>query len=278
MIDLDHFKQYNDSFGHPAGDEVLHWSGSILRAAVRAHDIVARYGGEEFVVLLPATDAVAAIEVAERLRSAIACRPWPHCRSPQAWEFLRRRSHSRRRGLGGPGRSGPVLFQAVRPQSGQSFQRLRRICASSRPLSPSETPRAACWPAACHHISSDPPAAARYDKSPLEDHDRSPYLSLAHSVTIRVAARRGRPISSTRENPYGLDKRTMPAPSFSLPSRYCLFRWSFSPPSQSHPAQPRCDSRSNSLSGCLRLRRAERPGRTASLGPPASDPGTAPCR
>ncbi len=80
MIDLDHFKQYNDSFGHPAGDEVLHWSGSILRTAVRAHDIVARYGGEEFVVLLPATDAVAAIEVAERLRSAVACRPWPHCR------------------------------------------------------------------------------------------------------------------------------------------------------------------------------------------------------
>ena len=50
MLDLDHFKQYNDSFGHPAGDEVLHWTGSILRAAVRGHDVVARYGGEEFVV------------------------------------------------------------------------------------------------------------------------------------------------------------------------------------------------------------------------------------
>jgi diguanylate cyclase (GGDEF)-like protein len=78
MFDLDHFKQYNDSFGHPAGDDVLHWSGSILRAVVRAHDVVARYGGEEFVVLLPATDAIEALEVAERLRSAIACRPWPH--------------------------------------------------------------------------------------------------------------------------------------------------------------------------------------------------------
>ena len=78
MLDLDHFKQYNDSFGHPAGDEVLHWVGSILRAAVRGHDVVARYGGEEFVVLLPATDAAEALEVAERLRSAIACRPWPH--------------------------------------------------------------------------------------------------------------------------------------------------------------------------------------------------------
>jgi diguanylate cyclase (GGDEF)-like protein len=78
MFDLDHFKQYNDSFGHPAGDDVLHGSGSILRAVVRAHDVVARYGGEEFVVLLPATDAIEALEVAERLRSAIACRPWPN--------------------------------------------------------------------------------------------------------------------------------------------------------------------------------------------------------
>jgi diguanylate cyclase (GGDEF)-like protein len=78
MFDLDHFKQYNDSFGHPAGDDVLHGSGSILRAVVRAHDVVARYGGEEFVVLLPATDAIEALEVAKRLRSAIACRPWPH--------------------------------------------------------------------------------------------------------------------------------------------------------------------------------------------------------
>jgi diguanylate cyclase (GGDEF)-like protein len=77
MLDIDHFKQYNDDFGHPAGDEVLHWVGSTLRTAVRGHDIVARFGGEEFVVLLPATDEDEALEVAERLRSAIACRPWP---------------------------------------------------------------------------------------------------------------------------------------------------------------------------------------------------------
>ncbi len=78
MLDLDHFKEYNDSFGHPAGDEVLHWVGSTLRMAVRSHDVVARYGGEEFVMLLPATAENEALEVAERLRSAIACRPWPH--------------------------------------------------------------------------------------------------------------------------------------------------------------------------------------------------------
>jgi two-component system cell cycle response regulator len=78
MLDLDHFKEYNDSFGHPAGDQVLHWTGSILRTAVRGHDVVARYGGEEFAVLLPTTAAAEALDVAERLRSAIACRPWPH--------------------------------------------------------------------------------------------------------------------------------------------------------------------------------------------------------
>jgi diguanylate cyclase (GGDEF)-like protein len=80
MLDLDHFKEYNDSFGHPAGDEVLQWVGSTLRAAVRAHDVVARYGGEEFVLLLPATDEDKALEVAERLRRAVAFQPWPHRR------------------------------------------------------------------------------------------------------------------------------------------------------------------------------------------------------
>jgi diguanylate cyclase (GGDEF)-like protein len=78
MLDIDHFKQLNDTFGHPAGDEVLHWVGSILSTAVRAHDVVARYGGEEFVVLLPATEADEALEVAERLRIAISSRIWLH--------------------------------------------------------------------------------------------------------------------------------------------------------------------------------------------------------
>jgi len=77
MLDLDQFKQYNDTFGHPAGDEVLRLLGVTLRSVLRSHDVVARYGGEEFVVLLPATGEDEAIEVAERLRCAIAMRPWP---------------------------------------------------------------------------------------------------------------------------------------------------------------------------------------------------------
>ncbi len=77
MLDIDHFKQFNDTFGHPAGDRVLRDVGSNLLAIVRGHDVVARYGGEEFVVLLPGTEADEAIDVAERIRSAIADHPWP---------------------------------------------------------------------------------------------------------------------------------------------------------------------------------------------------------
>ena len=78
MLDIDHFKQYNDAFGHPAGDRVLQRVGETLRSTVRGHDVVARYGGEEFVVLLPATDADEAQNIAERLRSAIDRQDWPH--------------------------------------------------------------------------------------------------------------------------------------------------------------------------------------------------------
>ncbi len=78
LLDIDHFKQYNDAFGHPAGDEVLREVGRVLRTTLRGHDVVARYGGEEFVVLLPTTGADEAVEVAERLRRTIAEYAWPH--------------------------------------------------------------------------------------------------------------------------------------------------------------------------------------------------------
>jgi two-component system chemotaxis response regulator CheY len=76
MLDVDHFKHFNDSFGHPAGDEVLRTIATILRSEVREHDLVARYGGEEFVLLLPSTGSEAATEVAERLRKAISKGTW----------------------------------------------------------------------------------------------------------------------------------------------------------------------------------------------------------
>ncbi len=77
MLDLDQFKEYNDTFGHPAGDEILKRLGSTLRSSLRSHDVVARYGGEEFVILLPATGGDEAMEVAERLRRSIASGAWP---------------------------------------------------------------------------------------------------------------------------------------------------------------------------------------------------------
>ncbi len=71
MIDLDHFKSINDSYGHQAGDEVLRRIGKILHSAVRNTDLPARYGGEEFAVLLPHTAEVDAWNLAERIRLSI---------------------------------------------------------------------------------------------------------------------------------------------------------------------------------------------------------------
>ncbi len=77
MLDVDHFKEYNDTFGHPAGDQVLIRVAQILRDNVREHDVVARYGGEEFVLLLPATDVDDGLLIAERLRVSIEAEEWP---------------------------------------------------------------------------------------------------------------------------------------------------------------------------------------------------------
>jgi diguanylate cyclase (GGDEF)-like protein/PAS domain S-box-containing protein len=69
MIDLDHFKSFNDTYGHDAGDAVLRDTGASLTKGIRAEDFVCRYGGEEFVVILPTADLEAARLRAERLRS-----------------------------------------------------------------------------------------------------------------------------------------------------------------------------------------------------------------
>jgi diguanylate cyclase (GGDEF)-like protein len=74
MLDIDHFKRYNDDFGHLVGDATLREVSSIIRANVRNVDIVARYGGEEFAVVIPETLEAGALEVAERIRSAVARR------------------------------------------------------------------------------------------------------------------------------------------------------------------------------------------------------------
>jgi diguanylate cyclase (GGDEF)-like protein len=67
MLDIDHFKRVNDTYGHDGGDEVLKFFAQLLNQAVRQHDLVARTGGEEFLILLPDTDLTGAQSMAERL-------------------------------------------------------------------------------------------------------------------------------------------------------------------------------------------------------------------
>jgi two-component system cell cycle response regulator len=76
VLDVDHFKPINDTYGHLAGDSVLRQLGALLDDAVRKVDIVARYGGEEFVMLLPETTREGGILFAERLRERIAAKPF----------------------------------------------------------------------------------------------------------------------------------------------------------------------------------------------------------
>jgi len=71
MMDLDHFKQYNDTFGHSAGDELLAALGSLVQQQIRGEDIACRYGGEEFLVILPGASVSIALERAESLRQAV---------------------------------------------------------------------------------------------------------------------------------------------------------------------------------------------------------------
>jgi diguanylate cyclase (GGDEF)-like protein len=76
ILDIDHFKSINDTYGHAVGDEVLAEVASVCTKTVRSTDILGRIGGEEFAVLLPHTDAVGAFEVAEKLRKALAALPF----------------------------------------------------------------------------------------------------------------------------------------------------------------------------------------------------------
>lgn len=76
MIDIDRFKQYNDGFGHLAGDELLTRLARLFRESIRASDYAARYGGEEFLIMLPETAVDGAMEFAERIRARVAAEPF----------------------------------------------------------------------------------------------------------------------------------------------------------------------------------------------------------
>ena len=84
MIDVDHFKSFNDKYGHPQGDSTLREISQIIKKTIRAYDVPARYGGEEFAVVLPHAAHDQALRVAERLRKAV-----------MAYPFLGRRARER---------------------------------------------------------------------------------------------------------------------------------------------------------------------------------------
>ena len=75
MIDLDHFKEINDRFGHHAGDIAIIAACSRMQDCVRSHDLVGRYGGEEFLVVVPETDYPSAVHIAERIRQHLSATP-----------------------------------------------------------------------------------------------------------------------------------------------------------------------------------------------------------
>jgi diguanylate cyclase (GGDEF)-like protein len=78
LVDVDHFRRYNDAFGHAAGDAILRRVAAVLGGAVRRVDLVARYGGEEFAVVLARADRAAAIAAAEKLRAAMTAAALSH--------------------------------------------------------------------------------------------------------------------------------------------------------------------------------------------------------
>jgi diguanylate cyclase len=74
LLDVDHFKKFNDQFGHQTGDQVLRLIAGVLKDGIREHDLAARYGGEELIAVLPGADLDVSMQVAERIRRAISRR------------------------------------------------------------------------------------------------------------------------------------------------------------------------------------------------------------
>jgi diguanylate cyclase (GGDEF)-like protein len=80
LMDIDYFKDINDTYGHETGDHVLKQVADVLQTSIRTTDFVARFGGEEFLVLLPETAEKGALLIAEKIRNAVAERPFPAAR------------------------------------------------------------------------------------------------------------------------------------------------------------------------------------------------------
>ena len=144
LLDLDHFKQVNDSYGHVSGDAALRWVASVVSQCARDTDRAARYGGDELAILLPETDQVGACVLAERIRSKVAAtgdRTTARCvdhdgNHPRDAE---RRCRLAPRGHGlhplrvhRPRRRGPLSSQAEGPEPGRLLRLGRAAAARAR--------------------------------------------------------------------------------------------------------------------------------------------------
>ena len=126
MLDIDHFKEYNDAFGHPAGDEILRRLGSTLRSALRGHDVVARYGGEEFVVLLAGDRRKRSDRSRRALASAIAKAALAATRGDrQPGRRNDRPAHRRRKRTCRASRPSTLSLEAGGPEPGHALPHLR---------------------------------------------------------------------------------------------------------------------------------------------------------
>ncbi len=112
FVDVDHFKNFNDEFGHVAGDQALQQVASVLLAQARPYDHVARYGGEELTLILPDTGRGAGMAVAERIRLAIESFAWP--RAPITVSVGVAVANSADTGAGLLDRADRALYQAKR--------------------------------------------------------------------------------------------------------------------------------------------------------------------
>ncbi len=123
LLDIDHFKSFNDNYGHLTGDQVLRLVAQTLRQNVKGRDVTARYGGEEFAVLLPATPMRQALTVADNIRRAVMSKELKKKvdrRDPRPRHHLDRRCRARRGRRSAdadrPRRRLPLCGQAQRPQ------------------------------------------------------------------------------------------------------------------------------------------------------------------
>jgi diguanylate cyclase (GGDEF)-like protein/PAS domain S-box-containing protein len=88
LLDIDYFKEFNDQYGHQVGDDCLRAVAHAVAETIRASDIAARYGGEEIAAILPSTNTVGAVEVAEKVRSAVESLQITHEGNPEGGSFV----------------------------------------------------------------------------------------------------------------------------------------------------------------------------------------------